>query len=87
MTQNLQKIHQPVTAAAMKKPTTAPKLTGNMRRKHSAANRKDNLDTNSVMLVEEKVGTKDKGAKNKRANDQKGPGTDNIRSNQDKPNW
>jgi len=38
-------------------------------------------------MIEEKVDAKDKGGKNKRANYQKGPGTNNVRSNKDKLIW
>ena len=79
-------MHQLIQPAA-KKPPTAPKPTGNMGQKPSTMRRKDDLATNSVTIVEKNMGVKDKGGRNKIANDQKGPGTDKVRSNKDKPNW
>jgi hypothetical protein len=70
-------------AGTTKKPTAAPRPAGDTRQKPSAANRGDDLDTDSVVIVEEKKGgAKDKG-KHKASINQKRPGTDN---NRDKPN-
>jgi len=69
-------------AITTKKPTAAPRPAGDMRRKPSTANRRDDLDTDSVLIVEKKGGLKDNG-KHKTLINQKHPGTDN---NWDKPN-
>jgi len=65
-------------AVTTKKPTAVSRPAGDTQQKPSTTNRRDNLDTGSVVIIEKKGGPKDKG-KHKTLIDQKHPGTDNNR--------